>query len=119
MKLTGSTTEQAYRRELVAAHHSLFNDKKKEGLLSFLRLRYHAMRTAYVLDWIPEQGDDTYCVLIDAKTVVWVEVSREEGVSPTIVDEMSLHRYQNGLSKTGRIKLSVALDLASTDAEAK
>jgi hypothetical protein len=112
VKLTGSMTEEGYRAELVKSRSSLFTDDDKKGLLSCLRARYPSMRTACIINWTPEQSEDVYRILIDTSVVIVVESDRQDRDHPRITREISLQEYQSALSKTARIKLSVALDLA-------
>jgi hypothetical protein len=119
LKLIGSMTEQSYRAELLASHRSLFCNEVKHRMLSVLQMRFNDMKTAYILDWVPDQDEDCYWILIDDKFVVQIELER--GTSKVIDDAelISLSEYKKGLSKTRQIKLAVALDLAKKDIASK
>ncbi|MBY8934410.1 hypothetical protein J1G32_08815 [Pseudomonas fluorescens] len=43
------------------------------GLLEVLRSCFPAINLAFVLDWVPEQGEDIYWVLIDNSRVAMIE----------------------------------------------
>lgn len=111
MKLIGSKTEDDLRAELQASHEALFNDPARRRLLMALRGRYPAMRTAYVLNWTPEQGEDLYSVLIDDAVIASVELDRVNPEAEPIMSETPLQKYVKGLRGAGRTKLAVALDL--------
>lgn len=118
MKLIGSKTECHYREELIRSRQLLFEDKRNQKLLSCLESRYPDMKTAYIIGWTPEQGEDIYRVLIDASTIAGVEVDRNDDECPPVIEDISLKEYEGKLSKAGRIKLGVAIELAKSDIEA-
>ncbi|MBU1282119.1 MAG: hypothetical protein KJ884_01735 [Gammaproteobacteria bacterium] len=72
------------------------------------------MKTAYILGWTPEQGEDIYRVLINTDTVCAIELEHGHD-KPAAIETIQLKEYERQLSKTGRIKLAVALDLAEKD----
>lgn len=115
MKLNGSITEQEYRKWLISSHQGLFGpDQRGAGLVAVLKAHYPQMMTAYVIDWIPEQGEDLYTVLINDELIVNVELSHDSLVAP-IVDSITVKQYLHKLSKSKQIQLAVALDLVKND----
>ena len=114
MKLIGRKIEAKYREQLISSHKSLFEDEEKKKVLSALRIRYPEMKSAYPIDWIPEQGEDIYRILINTDLVVTVELDRLDEESEVLIEAISLDQYQRRLSKTERIKLAVAIDLAKS-----
>ncbi|MBU1282117.1 MAG: hypothetical protein KJ884_01725 [Gammaproteobacteria bacterium] len=72
------------------------------------------MQTAYILGWTPEQGEDIYRVLINTDTVCAIELEHGQD-KPTTIEIVQLKEYEKQLSRTGRIKLAVAMDLAAKD----
>jgi hypothetical protein len=111
VKLIGSKTEDDLRAQLQASHESLFNDPGRRRLLTALRSKCPELRTAYVLNWTPEQGEDLYCVLVDGAVVVDVELDRMNVDVEPIIATTPLAKYIKGLRGADRIKLAVALDL--------
>ncbi|WP_411248444.1 hypothetical protein [Shouchella clausii] len=75
-KLIGSKTEQELREQLIKSKESLFGSEEKKRLLEVLRNIYPKMNTAYILHWIPEQGENIYKVLIDDNMIAVVELNR-------------------------------------------
>ena len=114
MKLSDSLTEHGYREQLISSHQSLFNDSSKKQLYACLKEFCPEMKTAYILGWTPEQGEDIYRVLINTDTICAIELERGQD-EPTAIETIQLKKYEKELSKTGRIKLAVALDLAAKD----
>ncbi|WP_419905208.1 hypothetical protein [Kiloniella sp.] len=138
MRLIGSRREVKLREELVAGHQHLFanadkkdksirslfkklfvnmskEQKEDKRILSCLRSNYPNMVTAYCLHWIPEQGEDIYFYLVDLDNVAVIEIDRLDDRVEIIFENMTLRAYRKELSKSGRLLLAVALDLAQKD----
>src|SRR5690242_8348633 len=105
-KLIGSKTEEDLRAQLLASHESLFRDSARNRLLTCLRRCFPLIRTAYVLNWTPEQGEDIFLILVNDSLVAVIELDRQDLDSEAIVNSMSLSDYHRGLSKNGRINLA-------------
>jgi len=115
VKLIGSQTENEYRTQLISSHKFLFDSDKQKGILSVLYMRYPEIKTAYILDWIPDQDIEIYKILIDTNLIVVVEVDHDDNGRVFITQEISIKAYKKHLSKTGQIRLAVAMDLAQAD----
>lgn len=115
MKLIGSKTEQELREQLIKSNQSLFMSEEKRRLLEVIRSSYPEMNTAYIIHWIPEQGEDIYKILINDSIIAEIELDRYNTEVEPIVDSKTIPQYLQGLSKQSRIKLAVALDLAKQD----
>ncbi len=115
MKLLGSKMEQDFREELIKSHDALFNDQKKQMLMDILKMHFPGMRTAYVIGWTPEQGEDIYRILINIDTIAGIEIDRFNMNTEPIIEKISISNYKQGLSKIGQIKLAVAIDLAKKE----
>lgn len=114
MRLIGSKQEQEVRNELINSHKTLFGGGSDERLLKVLKL-YFDMKTAYILNWIPEQGEDLYTLLINTDMIARIEISRINQKADPIIKTCELKEFQKGLSKILQIKLVVAIDLARKD----
>lgn len=110
MKLIGSMVEQELRTQLIGSNQSLFSSEGNQRLLNLLKTQYPKMITAYVIHWIPEQGEDLYEILINDDTVAKIELSHDDDVAP-IAESVAISQYLHRLSKVNQIKLAVALDL--------
>ncbi|WP_438445395.1 hypothetical protein [Gorillibacterium sp. sgz5001074] len=115
MKLKGTMTEQAYRKELIASKHHLFNDSSMRRFLNVIRETFPTMTTAHVLSWTPEQGEDIISFLVDTHSVITVELDRYEKTMAPIVEVYPIENWMKGLSKTFQIKIAVAFDLVKND----
>ncbi|MBY0014022.1 hypothetical protein [Paenibacillus typhae] len=117
MKLRGTLTEQSFRKELQASKKHLFNDVSMRRFLNTLKQTCPAMKTAYTLYWIPEQGEDIITFLVDMDYVVTIELDRYNHTIAPIVSVDPIESLHTGLSKINQIKIVVALDLAKKDLE--
>ncbi|WP_079914851.1 hypothetical protein [Paenibacillus sp. 32352] len=115
MKLRGTITEQAYRRELQASRIRLFGDVSMRRFLEIIRDTFPVMKTAYILYWTPEQGEDIISFLVDTHSVIKIELDRYDDKIAPIVDVYPIENVIKGRSKTNQIKIAVALDLAKND----
>lgn len=113
VKLIGSKTEQDIRKQLVKSNELLFKSEENKRLLEVIRSLYPEMKVAYIIDWIPEQGEDIYRLLINEDIILEIELDRYNGEIEPIIETKSIIQYLQGLSKQNQIKLGVALDLAN------
>jgi len=116
MKLIGSLIEEEYRAELLKGHDSLFKQKgNKKRLLAVIKKTFPDMQTAYVLDWIPEQGEDIYTILVNVDSIAEIEVPMCNNNTPKVIRIIAVSDFQRYLRKHKRIKLSLGLEMASKD----
>jgi hypothetical protein len=110
MKLIGSRTEQQLREELVRSKLSL-RDVDHDPLAKTLKSAKTDIVEAYVINWIPEQAEDIYEVLVTPSDVMILEIPRGEG--EIRIQSQTLADYLIGASKAQRLKIAVAQDLFS------
>ncbi|GBG07985.1 hypothetical protein PAT3040_02550 [Paenibacillus agaridevorans] len=115
MKLIGSKLEQEIREQLSISNQSLFESEEKRRLLEVIKSSFPEMRTAYIVNWIPEQGEDIYKILINDSIIADIELDRYSDDFEPIVESKDIPNYLHGLSKQNQIKLAVALDLAKQE----
>lgn len=115
MKLKGTITEQAYRKELQASRIRLFDDISMRRFLNIIRETFPTMKTAYILYWTPEQGEDIITFLVDTHSVIEIELDRYDNKIAPIVEVYPIDNLIKGRSKTNQIKIAVALDLAKNE----
>lgn len=107
MDLIGSLSEQREREELLASNAKL---RRRDGALAAaLEAAGADLATSYVLEWIPDQGEDLYVVLMGCDRIVRVELVRSTGAVVTL-EQASLDEYRPE-TKPARLRLAVALDL--------
>lgn len=112
MKLIGSKQEEDFRKELAASNIALSNGDKENAMLEALRTTFGEIKTAYILNWTPEQGEDIYTILVDLDKVAKIEISRDNYSEVPFIETFKLKDFEKGLSKVFQIKLAVAIDLA-------
>mgnify|MGYP000013949786 FL=1 len=110
MKLIGSRMESEFREQL---KESLLNFSANYRLVSALESDGHNTSRACTLQWIPEQGEDIFVVLIDGSYLVSVELSKFEPNTPPIFERTELKDYRSGLSRMHQIQLLVAQELVN------
>ena len=113
MKLIGSKTEHDIRKILVKSNKSLFESEENKRLLEVITSLYPEMKVVYIIDWIPEQGEDIYKLLINNNIILEIELDRYNAEIEPIIESKSITQYLQGLSKQNQIKLGVALDSAN------
>ncbi|MCV2884715.1 hypothetical protein OE749_08405 [Aestuariibacter sp. AA17] len=105
--------EVEFQKSLIQSQNALFEDVEKKRVLEALVSNFPDFSTFYPLDWIPEQGEDIYIILINKLLVVKVEVDKFDKDKEAHLEIISIKEYRKNLSKIGRLKLAVALDLAN------
>jgi hypothetical protein len=115
MKLKGTITEQQIREKLQALRNRLFNDIILRRYLSIIKETFPTMKTAYILDWIPDESEDIITFLVDTHTVIQIELDRLDSEIEPIIEVYPLETLKKGRSKWNQIKIEVALDLATKD----
>jgi len=104
--LTGSMTEQVLKKELVEFSTSIKSAK------ALCEAGTQDISSAYLLAWIPEQGEDCYTVLVNGSIVLRYCQPRHEQVARNI-KVIPVAEYAKTIkSKTSKIKLALAIELA-------
>lgn len=112
MKLIGSMVEERYRTQLKSSWQLIFSETR--GLvLKVLQSLCPDLNTAYILHWIPEQGEDFWHILIDDKFVAKICLQQDDDSYEA--ELVTVAQYRQTKTKSGRIKLLVALDLVKQD----
>ncbi|MGG4394580.1 hypothetical protein ABEX25_09800 [Paenibacillus thiaminolyticus] len=115
MKLIGSKQEQDFRKELEGSNIVSAQDGKAEAILNVLRNTFGEIKSAYILNWTPEQGEDIFTILVDLDKIAKVEISRVNPSEVPLIETFNLKDFQRKLSKIFQIKLAVAIDLAKKE----
>jgi len=115
MKLKGSKQEQDFRKELEGSNLVLAKGGKAELIMNVLKDTFGELKSAYILNWTPEQGEDIYTILVDIDIIAKVEISRVNHSEVPLIETYNLKDFQKRLSKVFQIKLAVAIDLAKTE----
>ncbi|MEH6631644.1 MAG: hypothetical protein V7776_12485 [Halopseudomonas aestusnigri] len=115
MTLRGSWREEKLRGKLLAFREALFNNVEDRKMLMWLMKAYPDMYTAYLLHWIPEQGEDIYHYLINADKICIIEVSRVDPKLEPIIEDYPLEFYKKEFGKEDRIQFEIAQELVKSD----
>jgi hypothetical protein len=116
IKLRGTKTEQDIRKQLTKSHIALFHDEKKIRFLNTLKDNFPQMKTAYILYWVPEQGEDMLTCLINTDLIAEIEIDRYDLTAKPIVEFFPLdYEYIKKHRKISQITIAIALELAKSD----
>lgn len=124
MKLRGTITEESFRTELRKTHNYIFHSTQGKFLNQTLLNSFPELKTAYILNWIPDDGSDFFTIIINGQTIVFIEIEEETNKSlfKTSIKKRvenlrncSINEYKKSLSKINQIKLEVAIDLCIKD----
>lgn len=114
-KLKGTKTEHDIRNQLIKTHKALFNEEKNVRL-DTLREYFPGMKTAYILNSVPDQGEDIITFLIDNNVIAEIEIDRYDATVRPIVETKPFNEeYINGLRKMSQITIAIALELANSN----
>jgi hypothetical protein len=106
---------EATRRHLLQSSANLLVSNDALGLA--LRHFFPELKLAFVMNWIPEQGEDIYWVLISSTEVAEVEIPRGIGAesnSPSL-KIVALDAYQKKRhSRDVRHRLEVGVELVKS-----
>ena len=81
-------------------------------LLTVLRTHLPcATDNLYLVGHLIEQGEAIYDVLVDGRTIITIELARIDVSRPPSVQEISVERFRQGMSKLPRRKLDTAMRL--------
>lgn len=100
------------RENLLKSMAALFSGQLNSDLTNTLLLHFPGLSFALIINWIPEQGEDIYFLLLDEKRIVVIEVPRAGAAQDTlpVVDTLNVADYRNRkLSVDVRRKLDEAI----------
>jgi hypothetical protein len=102
------------RRALMHSNRVLMEGQTNRRLLEALLTEFGSVEKAFVIDWIPEQGEDIYTVAVPPGTIATVEIPRDESLIVPIIEKIPFDQYRRDskrMTKEIRRKLSVVRDL--------
>ena len=97
----------------VQLKESLLNFSANSRLVRALESEGHNTSRACTLQWIPEQCEDIFVVLIDGSYLISIELSKFESDTPPIFERTELKDYRSGLSRLHQVQLLVAQELVN------
>lgn len=111
MKSPNSRQEQRLRSELISSNLALLEGRG--CLAAVLKAEGIRLDNAYVIDWIPEQGEDIYFVLASLEEVCVIEIPRDHGTSR--IEKRILSAYRKICTKNQKRKVAIALSLLAAN----
>lgn len=121
MKLIGSMLEDDIRKGLIGSRQLIFGEKPFEDerfihLLRKIKEHFPFVKTAYLLAWTPDQGEDFFTVLIDSAVIFEIELDRfDSNVTPIVTIEKVANYTRRLKKKQEKITLFIAMDLSCND----
>ncbi len=94
-------TDCEIEQSLIRSSKLLLEGKTNQRLLNVLLAEFGNIDQAFVIDWIPEQGEDIYTVVIPPDTVTIVEISRDDCAPETpLIQRVPFDQYRRGTRST-------------------
>lgn len=107
MKLIGSRLERTIESELRNGRSFIFNADEMKDARDKIETIYEKISSAFILNWIPEQGEDIYDIYINNKVIINIEVDRFTGLAQ-INEITSEKKYKKGKKKNLQLKILIA-----------
>lgn len=101
--------------ELLVSKQRILRSDEESPLKYIVLSEFPDVKTAYVVYWIPEQGEDIFHVLINAENLVEIEIARDDKASAPQCRILDLESYRRHLNKVRRRKLDIALRMSEID----
>lgn len=114
MKLVGSTLEEGIRARLIQGQRDLMMEGRHPELMSELVSHFGRIESVFFLRHVPDQGEDSYTLLVNGDQVASCEIPRVPGGCYSPVETVSVHHYARDLKGKDR---NLALLIARTLAE--
>jgi hypothetical protein len=114
MKKSAMPLDQEIKQELIESQKSLHEGKNGITLINTLRSEFPQSCGFYLLNWIPEQGEDIFWVLASPETIAVVEILRDGKQISELVScsEIGIQKYmEKQLSPRSRKRLDIAVKL--------
>lgn len=114
MTARNSEKRQLIRGELLRTSEKLCSESDPSRLALALRGYFPTLKRAFILDWVPEQAEDIYWVLIGPNEIAKVEIPRtllgDGGPASLQQLDVAAYRQKHHLRKI-RERLEIALEL--------
>jgi len=114
MKNINQTSASQMKAELIQSMKLLLSRELNPLLLDALKSVFPSVSIAFVLNWIPEQAEDIYWLLVDGNRILIAEIPRSnvKSISDISVEEIPLVEFEaRPLSLVSRRKLRAAVEL--------
>jgi len=113
-------TEAEIEHSLLWSKKMLLEGQTNRRLLDVLLSEFRNLEQAFVIDWIPEQGEDIYTIAVSEEIIATVEIPRDENTrEKPLIEITSFERYERdakNMTKATRRKLSTIKKLLKDNA---
>ncbi|TGL69372.1 hypothetical protein [Leptospira kmetyi] len=102
------------RELLLSSSDGLFKNNINSKLSLAIRSKFPNISRAFVTNWICEQGEDIYTIVVGIDLIMQIEISRVNESEEPIVEIFSASQYKNKypyLTKISKRTLTLALAL--------
>lgn len=103
--------DEEIEQSLIRSNRMLLEGQTNRRLTEVLLAEFGSLDRVFVIDWIPEQGEDIYTVAAPPNMIATVEISREESDTATsVLEKVPFDIYRRNTkrtTKTIRRKLSI------------
>lgn len=92
----------------------LMEGRTSRRLLEALLAEFGSVEQAFVIHWIPEQGEDIYTVAVPPNTIATVEIPRDQSLLVPPIEKVPFDQYlrhSKHMTKSIKRKLSHVRDL--------
>ena len=94
-------TDDEIEQTLILSNRMLVEGRTNPRLLEVLLAEFGSVDRTFVIDWIPEQGEDIYTVAVPPSTIATVEIPRDENpVVIPIVKKVPFDQYRRNTRRT-------------------
>ena len=111
IELTGSMTEDAFRRELTASYENFRTSLQRQRLRETLSNVGYDITLCISIGGIPEQSSEIMTFYCHPDQILIIEELHENEQMPRIISKQSVQQYTHGKSKMHLIRLAVAADV--------
>lgn len=108
-------SEISLRDQLIERSNDLLDGNNSEVLSIVLRRLFCDVKFVFVINWIPDQVEDIYWVLVGPLDIAQIEIMRGDGGCQSTLKMIDLATYRRRQhSKETRERLSIALDIVKS-----
>lgn len=92
--------------------YDLLNGDRNIALRDVLAAKYGQLKFAFVIDWIPEQGEDIYTVVIPSSKIAVIEIPRSKDHGDQVsIEETPIHQYRKRVTGKDKRKMLAVVEL--------
>ncbi|KPX25325.1 hypothetical protein ALQ08_200114 [Pseudomonas syringae pv. delphinii] len=103
------------RLNMLSSISKMLDEKNKSSLRDLLKKHFPWVSFTPILNWVPEQAEDIYWILIDLERIAILEIPRSShNMDDATVDVINVNSYmRKRISAETKQNLDVAIELMS------